>query len=100
MVPQLRLRTPYGYVLVQVDSVLLIMRLVVSLIIETEDGENLVILLQINSMLCAHRVALSGVDLHIGSGRHQTLSSRLKQEGLSGKALYEHHGLCGQHGNR
>ena len=45
MVPQLFIRATWHCILVQVDSVLLIMRLVVSLIIETEDGENLVILL-------------------------------------------------------
>ena len=45
MVPQLYFITKQNIVLVQIHSVFLIMRLVISLIIETEDGENLVVLL-------------------------------------------------------
>ena len=50
MVPQLYFITNQNIVLVQIHSVFLIMRLVISLIIETEDGENLVVLLHINSI--------------------------------------------------
>ena len=45
MVPQLRFVTNQYFILVHINSVLLIMRLIISLIIETEDGENLVVLL-------------------------------------------------------
>ena len=45
MVPQLLFATHQHIVLVHVNSVLLIMRLIISLIIETEDGENLIVLL-------------------------------------------------------
>ena len=45
MVPQLRFVTNQYFILVHINSVLLIMRLIISLIIETEDGENLIVLL-------------------------------------------------------
>ena len=77
MVPQLRFVPNPDYILVHINSVLLIMRLIISLIIETEDGENLVVLLQIKKNDYNNRLALRGINLHIGSGRHKTLRSSL-----------------------
>ena len=65
MVPQLRFVTNQYFILVHINSVLLIMRLIISLIIETEDGENLVVLLLIKKNDCNNRLAISGIDLHI-----------------------------------
>ena len=53
------------------------MRLIISLIIETEDGENLVVLLLIKKNDYNNRLAISGIDLHIGSSCHKTLRSSL-----------------------
>ena len=53
------------------------MRLVISLIIETEDGENLVVLLLIKKNDYNNRLAISGIDLHIRSSCHKTLRSSL-----------------------
>ena len=77
MVPQLRFVTNQYFTLVHINSVLLIMRLIISLIIETEDGENLVVLLLIKKNDCNNRLAISGIDLHIGSSCHKTLRSSL-----------------------
>ena len=77
MVPQLRFVTNQYFILVHINSVLLIMRLIISLIIETEDGENLVVLLLIKKNDCNNRLAISGIDLHIRSSCHKTLRSSL-----------------------
>ena len=77
MVPQLRFVTNQYFILVHINSVLLIMRLIISLIIETEDGENLVVLLLIKKNDYNNRLAISGIDLHIRSSCHKTLRSSL-----------------------
>ena len=77
MVPQLRFVTNQYFILVHINSVLLIMRLIISLSIETEDGENLVVLLLIKKNDYNNRLAISGIDLHIGSSCHKTLRSSL-----------------------
>lgn len=76
------------------------MRLVISLIVETEDAENLVVLLGIRRDAQAYRLALGSIHLEIGSSRQETLCSDLEGTSVAANTLSKHYGLCGEHGKR
>ena len=76
------------------------MELVISLVVETEHREDLVVLLRITRTPNKDGLRLLGLDLHIGSGRHKTLSSKLERRWLVQKTLREHKRLRGEHGKR
>ena len=76
------------------------MRFVISLIIETEHREDLVILLGITTTKQHNRLAIGSVDLHIGSTSHKTLSRCLKDGWLAKEALRKHRRLGSEHGER
>ena len=66
------------------------MELVVSLVIETENGEDLVVLLCVNDLLMSNRTSLLSLHLHVGSGSHETLGSKLGDSRLGKQTLSEH----------
>ena len=76
------------------------MELVISLVVETEHREDLVVLLRITNTPHKNGLRLLGLDLHIGGGRHETLSSKLETRRLVQKSLGEHKRLRGEHGKR
>lgn len=81
-------------ILIHINGILLVMRLVVSLIIETEDREDLVVLLTITKQHRIYGLLLVSIYLKIGSSRHKTLrNSRSAHEALS-----KHKRLRSKHG--
>ena len=76
------------------------MRLVISLIIETEHAEDLVVLLAISAIRNAYRLALASIHLEIRSCGQEALSSNLECTSIAAKTLSEHYGLCGEHSKR
>ena len=76
------------------------MRLDISLIIETEDAEDLVVLLAIRSTRNAYGLVLGSIHLEIGSRGQEALRSNLESTSISAKTLSERYGLCGEHSKR
>ena len=76
------------------------MRLVISFIVETEDTEDLVVLLAIRIIRNTYGLALSSIHLEIRSCRHEALRSNLECTSISAKTLSERYGLCGEHSKR
>lgn len=76
------------------------MELVISLVIETEHREDLVVLLRFICTPHNDGLRLLGLDLHIGGGRHKALSGKLERRRLVQKSLGEHERLRGEHGKR
>lgn len=76
------------------------MRLVISFIVKTEDGENLILLLEINNVLYNYRLILITIYLEISSGGHKTLSSSLISSRSAYKTLSKHHRLRSKHDKR
>ena len=73
------------------------MELVISFIIKTENREYFVVLLFITDVEYNNGLACSGINLHVGSSRHKTLSSKLKSGRLAAHTLCEHNRLRGEH---
>ena len=73
------------------------MELVVSLVIETENGEDLVVLLCVNDLLMSNRTSLLSLHLHVGSGSHETLGSKLGDSRLSKDASSNRSRLQSEH---
>ena len=76
------------------------MELVIAFIIKTENREYFVVLLFITDVEYNNGLACSGINLHVGSSRHKTLSSKLKSSRLAANALSEHNRLRSEHGKR
>ena len=66
------------------------MELVVSLVIETENGEDLIVLLYIKHSLKSNRTSLLSLHLHVGSSSHETLGGKLSDSRLGKQTLSEH----------
>lgn len=76
------------------------MRLVISFIVKTEDGENLILLLEINNIPYNYRFILITIYLEISGGGHKTLSSSLISSRSAYKTLSKHHRLRSKHDKR